>query len=120
MPTAHALSYDGFQLCQKAQRKQPWLPESRVFDRVLKPDHRATDRTNTGTSMLLDRRCIEDGWNAGDPVVYGSALPPHIEPTAVALLGLHGMPSAETVRSVDWLYRAAERQSSIEALSWSD
>ncbi|MGI8742594.1 MAG: hypothetical protein ACR2NN_08495 [Bryobacteraceae bacterium] len=84
-----------------------------------KPEHRATDRTKTGTSMLLDRRCIEGGWNAGNPVVYGSALPPHIEPTAVALLGLQGMPSAETVRSVDWLYRAADRQSSIEALSWS-
>lgn len=84
-----------------------------------KPDQRATDRAKTGISMLLDRRCIEGGWNAGNPVVYGSALPPHIEPTAVALLGLQGMPSAETVRSVDWLCREAGRQSSIEALSWS-
>ena len=84
-----------------------------------KTDQRATDRAKTGISMLLDRRCIEGGWNAGNPVVYGTALPPHIEPTAVALLGLQGMPSAETVRSVDWLNREAEGQSAIEALSWS-
>lgn len=67
-----------------------------------KPDPRATDRANTGISMLLDRRCIEGGWNAGNPVVYGSPLPAHIEPTAIALLGLQGRPPAETVRSVDW------------------
>jgi len=84
-----------------------------------KPEQRATDRAKIGIPMLLDRRCIEGGWNAGNPIVYGSALPAHIEPTAVALLGLQGMPSAETVRSVDWLYRAADGQSSIEALSWS-
>lgn len=83
------------------------------------PDPEATTRTQVGISMLLDRRCAEGGWNAGNRIVYGSALPPHIEPTAVALLALQGRPVADTARSIDWLSAAANNQASIEALSWS-
>jgi hypothetical protein len=82
-------------------------------------DRDATARADVGISMLLDRRCVEGGWNAGNNVVYGSALPPHVEPTAVALLALQGRPAADTARSIDWLSGAADHQASIEALSWS-
>lgn len=110
----------------------PWIPGSAswVIPTALsivvlkqwtncRPDRDATARAEIGISMLLDRCCVSGGWNAGNKIVYGSALPPHIEPTAVALLALQGRPAADTARSVDWLYRSANNETSIEALSWS-
>jgi hypothetical protein len=38
--------------------------------------------------MLLDRACPEGGWNAGNAVVYGIPLRPHIDATALALAAL--------------------------------
>ena len=38
--------------------------------------------------MLLDRACPDGGWNAGNGVVYGTALAPHPDDTAIALLAL--------------------------------
>jgi hypothetical protein len=40
--------------------------------------------------MLLDRACPTGGWNAGNGVVYGVALKPHIDATATALLAMQG------------------------------
>ena len=110
----------------------PWMPgaASWVIPTALsvvvlkqwtncRPDREAITRAEVGISMLLDRRCAEGGWNAGNKIVYGSALPPHIEPTAVALLALQGRPGADTAGSIAWLSSAADNQSSIEALSWS-
>jgi len=110
----------------------PWMPgaASWVIPTALsiivlkqwtncKADQRATARAEVGISMLLDRGCVEGGWNAGNKIVYRSALPPHMEPTAVALLALQGRPAADTARSVDWLSRAADDQVSIEGLAWS-
>jgi len=34
--------------------------------------------------MLLDRACPEGGWNAGNAVVYGVPLRPHIDATSLA------------------------------------
>ena len=69
--------------------------------------------------MLLDRCCSDGGWNAGNKMVYGSALPPHIEPTAVALLALQGAPGTLANHSVDWLARSAIGQTSMMAQAWS-
>lgn len=45
-------------------------------------------RLKLGTDMLLDRACAEGGWNAGNGVVYGAPLRPHIDATALALAAL--------------------------------
>ncbi|HLJ13963.1 MAG TPA: prenyltransferase/squalene oxidase repeat-containing protein [Bryobacteraceae bacterium] len=45
-------------------------------------------RIRLGVEMLLDRACVAGGWNAGNSVVYGVPLRPHIEATAIALLAL--------------------------------
>src|SRR5215469_15941342 len=45
-------------------------------------------RLALGCSMLLDRMCPGGGWNAGNSVVYGVALAPHIDATSIALAGL--------------------------------
>ena len=46
------------------------------------------ERLRLGAEMLLDRACLEGGWNAGNAVVYGVPLRPHIDATAVALAAL--------------------------------
>jgi hypothetical protein len=46
------------------------------------------ERMSLGTEMLLDRACPEGGWNAGNGVVYGVPLRPHIDATALALVAL--------------------------------
>jgi len=46
------------------------------------------NRLNLGAEMLLDRACPEGGWNAGNAVVFGVPLRPHIDATALALAAL--------------------------------
>jgi hypothetical protein len=46
------------------------------------------ERLHLGAEMLLDRACPEGGWNAGNGVVYGVPLRPHIDATALALAAL--------------------------------
>lgn len=86
---------------------------------TCKSDDGAKARVKTGVSMLLDRCGIGGGWNAGNKVVYGSALPPHIEPTAVALLALQGVSTIQTNSSVEWLANNAIYQPSVMAQAWS-
>jgi len=45
-------------------------------------------RIQLGVEMLLDRVCIGGERNSGNNVVYGVALRPHVEATAIALLAL--------------------------------
>ena len=60
-----------------------------------------------GCSMLLDRMCPGGGWNAGNSVVYGVALAPHIDATSIALSGLRFHDHLPEVRqSFFWLLTA--------------
>jgi hypothetical protein len=47
--------------------------------------------------MMLDRKCPDGGWNAGNGVVFGVALAPHIDANAIALLALHHYPAAAAI-----------------------
>jgi len=47
-------------------------------------------RLRIGTEMLIDRACPGGGWNAGNSRVFGVALAPNIDATAIALLALQG------------------------------
>jgi len=47
-----------------------------------------TARIQLGTEMLRDRSCPQGGWNAGNGVVFGAALTPHIDATSIGLLAL--------------------------------
>jgi hypothetical protein len=62
------------------------------------PTKRAADRIQVGTAMLYDRGCPDGGWNAGNGVVLGSPLKPHIDPTAIALLALKQHPEHVTTQ----------------------
>lgn len=111
----------------------PWMPETVSWVvptsfsvlalkqwLACQSDVGAKARVKTGVSMLIDRCCTDGGWNAGNKTVFGSALPSHIEPTAVALLALQGESGSFTNRSLEWLARnATGHQVSVMAQSWS-
>jgi hypothetical protein len=60
--------------------------------------------------MLLDRRCVDGGWNYGVREALGRALPSYPETTGLALVGLAGHPDP-TVRA------AAERAGRLRVAS---
>ena len=84
------------------------------------PSREVRFRITRGVDMLLDRVCPNGGWNAGNGVVYGVALAPHIDATAAALLALNGQkPSAPITASLDWLERQAQSCPAPWSLAWS-
>jgi hypothetical protein len=77
-------------------------------------------RIRRGKEMLLDRVCPGGGWNAGNGVVYGVPLAPHLDATAVALLALGGEQSNGAIASgLDWIERRAGTCSTPWSLAWS-
>ena len=71
-------------------------------------------------AMLYDRACPEGGWNYGNSKVYGVALTPFLETTAVALIALHNRREEDVPRAA---YAALQRMladaRSGFALSWA-
>ena len=77
-------------------------------------------RVNLGLEMLMDRVCPGGGWNAGNGVVYGAPLAPHVDDTAVALLALFDRKKDPVVQScVQWLERTVHIVSSLWSLAWA-
>jgi hypothetical protein len=77
-------------------------------------------RVEHGVEMLLDRACPGGGWNAGNGVVYGSALAPHADDTAIALLALRDRAKEPVVQaSVDYLERVAATLTAPWSLAWA-
>jgi hypothetical protein len=76
-------------------------------------------RIHLGVEMLLDRACVDGGWNSGNSVVYGVPLRPHVEATAVALLALQDEQRTEMVqKSLSWLRQNAASVDSVSSLAW--
>jgi hypothetical protein len=78
-----------------------------------------TNRIKVAKEMLRDRACRQGGWNAGNGIVFGAALAPHIDSTAIALLALADRTDATALQAVDWLREASIDCSSIYSLSWT-
>ena len=77
-------------------------------------------RMRRGVEMLVDRACPNGGWNAGNGVVYGQPMTPHLDATALALLALVSEPPNELVAaSLEWLNRRSETCFSTWSLSWA-
>jgi hypothetical protein len=75
-------------------------------------------RLRLGAEMLLDRACSEGGWNAGNAVVYGVPLRPHIDATALALAALrfhHHLPIVRN--SLTWMFNRLDCPSAY-SLAW--
>jgi hypothetical protein len=76
-------------------------------------------RIHLGVEMLLDRACVDGGWNSGNSLVYGVPLRPHVEATAIALLALQDEQRAEIVqKSLSWLRENAVSVDSVSSLAW--
>ena len=81
---------------------------------------RLRDRVALGREMLLDRACPSGGWNAGNGVVYGVALKPHIDATATALLGLQGRQEHSQVQeALRYLAAEAPKCPSPYSVAWA-
>jgi len=75
-------------------------------------------RLRLGAAMLLDRACPEGGWNAGNAVVYGVPLRPHVDATALALAALRFHYHLPTVRSsLTWMLNRIDCHSAY-SLAW--
>jgi hypothetical protein len=67
--------------------------------------------------MLVDRMCPGGGWNAGNSIVYGVPLTPHIDATALAVAALRLHYHLPQIRqSLSWLLAA--KCSSAYSLAW--
>jgi squalene cyclase len=76
-------------------------------------------RIRLGVEMLLDRACVDGGWNSGNSVVYGVPLRAHFEATAIALLALQDERRSELIqRSLAWLKKEVARVDSVSSLAW--
>jgi len=87
--------------------------------------HRAWTRDSlrllTATRMLMDRACPQGGWNAGNSEVFGVALDPHPDFTAMALLALRGVldrNEAIIAKSLDYLVLRLMNSESLYSLAW--
>jgi hypothetical protein len=76
-------------------------------------------RIHLGVEMILDRACVDGGWNSGNSVVYGVPLRPHVEATAIALLALQDEQRTEVIqKSLSWLRQNAAGIDSVSSLAW--
>ena len=81
---------------------------------------RAAPRIDCGIQMLFDRACPSGGWNAGNGVVYGTALAPHPDDTAIALLALSDRgPDTIVQNGVQYLERVAPTLTAPWSLAWT-
>src|SRR5581483_6746574 len=75
-------------------------------------------RLRLGVEMLLDRACPGGGWNAGNAVVYGVPLCPHIDATAIAIAALRFHHNLPIVRdSLTWILNRIDCPSAY-SLAW--
>jgi hypothetical protein len=93
------------------------LEQARHLPGVATPRLRA--RVALGREMLLDRACPKGGWNAGNGVVYGVALKPHIDATATALLALRGSGHEEVQKALGYLAAEAPKCPSPYSVAWA-
>jgi hypothetical protein len=79
----------------------------------------AAARRKDGLRFIQDRRCPGGGWNVGSPVMFSSALPGRVHPTAWVLLALSKM-APGNIRSEDIKLLRAEmhRDGGAQGLAW--
>lgn len=64
----------------------------------------ASRRCQLAKALIYDRMCPSGGWNCGNPMVYGVAGEPLVEPTVWALMALDNEPNGPEKRmSIEWL-----------------
>ncbi|MDQ6698757.1 MAG: hypothetical protein M3Z36_01070 [Acidobacteriota bacterium] len=80
--------------------------------------HELRRRTAMAERMLLERRCLDSGWNYGNRKVYGVNLLCYPETTAIALIGLKGLPWRDLAPSLQLAARLCAESRSPLARAW--
>jgi len=82
--------------------------------------HSDHPRARQAVEMLQDRLLVSGGCNYGNTIVFGQELLPHLEPTGLCLLGLHGVFDAtgRIGRSVEYLLRELSGKTATISLSY--
>jgi len=75
-------------------------------------------RVRMGEKMLMQRRAKDGGWNCGNRIVLGEALPSYPETTGLALLGLMGCPNLEPTEAIAVARRQYRATRSPLARAW--
>ena len=103
-----------------------WVEPTSYFLIGLKKLRPALDGTNVndrirqGELMIYDRVCEDGGWNYGNSKVYGEALWPYPDTTALALIALQDNPhTGANQKSLEMLEKSLNDTRSGLALSWS-
>jgi hypothetical protein len=76
-------------------------------------------RLNLGERMMLQRRAVDGGWNYGNRLVLGHELPSYPETTALALLGLMGVPDFDSSGPLAVVADNARTSQSRLARAWA-
>ena len=77
-------------------------------------------RVDCGIQMLFDRACSGGGWNAGNGMVYGCPMAPHVDDTAIALLALSDRGQHPVVQSaVQYLESVVPTLTAPWSVAWS-
>jgi hypothetical protein len=87
---------------------------------AMTPGSALLGRYKLAEAMLYDRMCPGGGWNCGNPMIYGVAGQPQIEPTAWALVALREHSQrAENQQSLAWLAGSLDSNRSPESFALS-
>jgi hypothetical protein len=75
----------------------PWVEPTALALMALHTANESADSPDVveGVRYLLDRRCVDGGWNIGNPKMLGNAVPPRAHATGVVLLALRPFLPAE-------------------------
>ena len=80
----------------------------------------APSRVGRAIEMLADRASPSGGWNAGNSMVYGAAVRPHPDDTAIALLALRNLPQDPVVQAaLNYLEPTAPTLTAPWSLAWA-
>jgi hypothetical protein len=74
-------------------------------------------RLTEAETLLIDRCCVQGGWNYGNSNMLGKELRPYVPTTAVALLALQKKPYPAVTASLAYLQAAATSEASGTSLS---
>jgi hypothetical protein len=104
------------------QETSPWLEPTAFHVLALKAQGGYEDLPllKSGVSSLFDRLLPSGGANAGNTIVFGAELRPHLQPSGIALLALAGERrfSPKIARTRDYLSRTLSPTSATPSLCW--
>jgi hypothetical protein len=82
-----------------------WVEPTATALWALRLTRPSSEGVKDAVALLRDRESVGGGWNYGNRVVLGEELPPFVQTTGIALVGLFGMDPDLEERGLDTLSR---------------